>query len=332
MKYVYETLRTAVVALGLSAAMLVALPISADAQSLSLRISGENPMTGLDLQMAQRFAENLKAELGEDFDYELFHTQALGNEEVHLQMIRTGQIDVYPMGSDAVSLDSKWAIFDMPFLFSNRETVTRLLDGEIGEELRQSMRASAGLHVLAFGELGFRHITNNVRPIVTPQDLQGVQIRVPGSAARILSFTAFGAQPISMNFGELYLALQQGTVDGQENPLVTIKNRSFDEVQEYLSLSSHVYSPVTLVMNANKFDSLTDEQRAAVMKAAQDAADYTRQLGTEADASLLEQLGQKMKINEIDLAAFQTAAEPIWKEVGEMAGGDFAAKVVAAAQ
>jgi TRAP-type transport system periplasmic protein len=312
-------------------ALVVAAPVPGAAQSLSLRISGENPATGFDLQMAQRFADNLEAALGDDFSYEFFHTGALGDETVHMQMIRTGQIDVYPMGSDAVSLDSKWAIFDMPFLFSDRETVARLLDGEIGEELRASMRASAGLEVLAFGELGFRHITNNVRPITVPSDLQGVQIRVPGSEPRILAFTTFGAQPITMNFGELYLALQQGTVDGQENPMAAVKSRSFFEVQDYLSLSGHVYSPVTLVMNGAKYDSLTDEQRAAVQAAAQEAAEYTRQLGTEADATLLAELEQSMQVNAIDLAAFKEASGPIWEQVGAMAGAEFAAKVVEAA-
>jgi TRAP-type transport system periplasmic protein len=312
--------------------LFAALPATLQAQDLTLRISGENPMTGLDLQMAERFAQNLEEALGDDFSHELFHTQALGNEEVHLQMIRTGQIDVYPMGSDAVALDPKWAIFDMPFLFSDRETVARLLDGEIGEELRQSMREAAGLEVLAFGELGFRQITNNRRPIVVPSDLNGVQIRVPGSAARILSFESFGAQPISMNMGELYLALQQGTVDGQENPLLAIKNRSFFEVQDYLSMSNHVYSPVTLVMNGARFDALTDDQREAVRAAAQEAAEYTRRLGTEGDATLLEELAGEMEINEIDLAAFQEAAVPIWQAVGAMAGSEFADRVVAAAQ
>lgn len=323
-----RTTAAATLALGLAAT----LPLAAGAETLKMRISGENPMTGLDLQMAERFAQNLKAELGDAFEYEFFHTQALGNEEVHMQMIRTGQIDVYPMGSDAVSLDSKWAAFDMPFLFSDRATVARLLDGEIGEEMRQSMRAAAGLHVLAFGELGFRHITNNVRPVVKPEDLSGIKIRVPGSKARILAFTTFGAQPISMNLGELYLALQQGTVDAQENPVNTVKNRSFFEVQKYLSLSGHVYSPVTLVMNAAKYDSLTDDQRAAVNRAAQEAAEYTRGLGTQADATLVDELKKSMEVNEIDLAAFQAAAAPIWTEVGNMAGADFASKVVAAAQ
>lgn len=315
-------------AVGAIGALVLVHADDAQAQTLNLRVSGENPLTGLDIQMAQRFAENLKAELGDDLEYELFHTQALGDENVHLQMIRTGQIDVYPMGSDAVTLDEKWAVFDMPFLFSDRETVSRLLDGEVGERLRESMRASANLEVLAFGELGFRQITNNVRPIIVPSDLQAVQIRVPGSPARILSFTALGAQPINMNFGELYLALQQGTVDGQENPLITIKNRSLFEVQDYLSLSNHVYSPVTLVMNGASYDRLTDEQRSAVKSAALEAAQYTRQLGTEGDATLLAELSETMEVNDIDLTAFREAVVPIWEQVGEMAGADFAQEVV----
>lgn len=303
----------------------------AQAQSLSLRISGENPMTGLDLRMAEKFAEALKERMGDDLSYELFHTQALGDEQVHLQMIRTGQIDVYPMGSDAVTLDPAWAVFDMPFLFSDRATVARLLDGEIGEELRKSMRAAAGLEVLAFGELGFRQMTNNVRPIVTPADMKGVQFRVPGSPARILSFRELGAEPINMNFGELYLALQQGTVDGQENPLITIKNRSLNEVQEYLSLSGHVYSPVTMVMNGAKYDGLTPAQQAMVREAALEAAQFTRELGAEGDATLLGELSQTMAVNEIDIAAFKEAARPIWEKIGAMAGEDLAGRVIAAA-
>lgn len=314
-----------------TAAALATITVPASAQELTLRISGENPATGFDLQMAQRFADNLEEELGDAFSYEFFHTGALGDEVVHLQMIRTGQIDVYPMGSDAVSLDSKWAVFEMPLLFTDRETIARLLDGEIGEEMRTSLREGTDLEVLAFGELGFRHITNNVRPIVTPDDLQGVQIRVPGSEPRILTFRTWGAQPITMNSGELYLGLQQGTVDGQENPLTFIKARSLFEVQEYLSLTGHVYSPVTLVMNGRKYDSLTEEQQDAVKRAAQEAAEYMRDMGARADATLVEELGERMEINEIDLQAFRTGSEPIWERIGAMAGSDFTARVIEAA-
>jgi len=319
----------------LAAAVALAVVASASpaaAQTLELRISGENPPSGLDLQMAQRFADILKERLGEDFSYELFHTEALGDEQVHLQQIRTGQIDVYPMGSDAVQLDPAWAIFDMPFLFEDREAVARLLDGEVGEELRRSMREAAGLELLAFGELGFRQITNNVRPIVVPADLEGVKLRVPGSETRVLSFRELGASPITMNFGELYLALQQGTVDGQENPLLTIRNRSLYEVQDFLSMSSHVYTPVTFVMNGRTYDGLSEEHQQLVKEAALEAAKFTREKGATADAELLDELSRSMEVNEIDQAAFVEAAGPIWDQIAEVAGRELADKVIAAAQ
>ena len=237
-------------------------PVAAQ-EPLRLRISGENPMSGLDLQMAQRFIEILQEELGDDFEHEFFHTEALGDEVVHMQMIRTGQIDVYPMGSDAIQLDPAWAIFDLPFVFKDRDTVAHLLDGEVGQTLRESMRDAANLEVLAFGEIGFRQITNAVRPIVEPADLEGLRLRVPGSRMRTLMFETYGATPVTMNLGELYLALQQGTVDGQENPLAGTVNRSFHEVQRYFSMSNHVYTPVTFVMNGDKFDSLSAEHQEA---------------------------------------------------------------------
>jgi tripartite ATP-independent transporter DctP family solute receptor len=304
------------------------------AEPFSLRISGENPIAGLDMQMAQRFGENLEAALGDDFSHEFFHTQALGDEVVHMQMVRSGQIDVYPLGSDAVQLDPKWAMFDMPFLIGDREDVARMLDGEVGEALRASMREAAGLEVLAFGELGFRQITNNVRPVAVPADLEGVRLRVPGSETRVLTFQTFGASPVSMNLGELYLALQSGTVDGQENPLSDITARSFEEVQEYLSISNHVYTPVTLVMNAAKYDALTPEQQAAVKAAAQEAAEYTRKLGAEADVTLLDELKSsgEIAVNDIDRDAFVEASTPVWEAIGGIAGQEFVDMVVASAQ
>jgi TRAP-type C4-dicarboxylate transport system substrate-binding protein len=193
------------------------------------------------------------------------------------------------------------------------------------------MRESADLQVLGFGEIGFRNITNNVRPIVTPADLNGLKLRTPGSKTRILAFQKLGATPVTMNIGELYLALQQGTVDGQENPLANIKAFSWNEVQDYLSLSSHVYTPITLVMNGARWDALSDEHKAAVERAAQKAVEQSREFGANADATLLDELGQSMQVNEIDLDAFQKAAKPIWDEIAPIAGEEFTAQVVEAA-
>jgi len=322
--------------LSLAAALGVAGGLPAMAQTLELRLSVEHEPGAQTTVMLQDFGERLKEKLGDGVEIELFHSGQLGDEIVHMEQVRTGQIDVYPLGSDAIVLDDKWAIFDTPFLFTNREQVAAVLDGPIGEELRQSMRENAGIEVLSFGEIGFRQITNNVRPIVVPEDLEGIKLRVPGSETRILAFETLGAVPITMNFGELYLAMQQGVVDGQENPLAAILNSSFYEVQDYCSLSNHVYTPVTFVMNGARYDSLTDEQRQAVDEAAQEAAIANRERGARLDAELVDKIkevsGGSIEFNEIDAEAFQKASQPVWDAIAETAGEDLMARVVETVQ
>jgi tripartite ATP-independent transporter DctP family solute receptor len=303
----------------------------AGAADLNVKMSVESAPGAATQVMLAAFRDALQEELGDAVAIEYFDGGTLGDEIVHMEMVRTGQLDVIPIGSDAVQLDAKWAVFDMPFLIPDRDTASRILDGEIGQELTESMRDSADLQVLGFGEIGFRNITNNVRPVATPADLRGLKLRVPGSKTRILAFEKLGAAPVTMNIGELYLALQQGTVDGQENPLGNIKAFSWHEVQDYLSLSSHVYTPITLVMNGARWDGLSDEHKAAVERAAEKAVAHSRDYGAENDATLLDELSQSMQVNEIDLDAFQEAAQPIWDEIAPIAGEEFTQRVVEAA-
>jgi tripartite ATP-independent transporter DctP family solute receptor len=307
----------------------VAAPVAA--ADLELRISVESVPGSPSQVILAAFRDALQEELGDAVAIEYFDSGQLGDEIVHMEQVRTGQLDVVPIGSDAVQLDSKWAIFDMPFLFPSREKAHEVLDGPVGDELKASMRELAGLEVMGLGEVGFRQITNNVRPIVTPADLADLKLRVPGSRTRILAFERLGAVPITMNMGELYLGLQQGTVDGEENPLSVIQSWSFFEVQEYLSISNHVYTPVTLVMNARRYDSLEEEQRAAVDRAAAKAVEASRAYSAEADRKLVSDLSSTMTVNEIDLEAFQSEATPIWKEIAPVAGEGFAARAIEAA-
>ena len=316
-------------ALGIGVA--VAGAASAQEDPLELKISVESAPGSPTQVILAAFRDALKEEMGEAVDIEYFDSGQLGDEIVHMEQVRTGQLDVVPIGSDAVQLDPKWAIFDMPFLFPSREKAHEVLDGPIGDELEASMREQADLEVLGLGEVGFRQMTNNVRPIRTPADLEGLKFRVPGSQTRILAFERLGAAPITMNIGELYLALQQGTVDGQENPLSVIRAWSFQEVQDYLSISNHVYTPVTLTMNGRRYDSLTDEQRAAVDRAGRKAVEAVRAYSAQADQELLDEFQDAIEINEIDLAAFQAEAKPIWDEIAQVAGEDFAQKVISAA-
>jgi TRAP-type transport system periplasmic protein len=249
-----------------------------------------------------------------------------------MQQVRTGQLDVTPLGSDAVELDNAWAVFDMPFLFKDRTVVANVLDGDFGKKLAASMREKVGLEVLSFGEIGYRVITNRLRPIVTPADFQGMKLRVPGSPTRILTFQTFGASPTRMNFGEVFLALQNKTIDAQENPLNDIVTRSIHEVQKYISLSNHVYTPVTLVMNAAKFDSLPADQKVLLKELALEAAKEVRALGEAKDKELLAKLKAdgKNEINEIDREAFVKASAPLYAEIGKIAGGTFGAEILAA--
>jgi TRAP-type transport system periplasmic protein len=317
---------------GIAAAILLGITLGgvseAHGQGLTLRISTEAGPGTSSVVMLETFKETLEAELGDDVQVDLFTTGQLGDEIVHMEQVRTGQIDITPILADAVQLDPKWAMFDAPFLFSSFDQVHAVLDGPIGEEMSESMRDRAGLQVLGLGGAGFRHITNNVRPIVTPDDLAGIKLRVPGSQSRIRAFEHLGATPVTMNMGELYLALQQGTMDGQENPLQTIIARSLQEVQAYLSLSSHVYSPVTLAMNGARWDALSEEYQEAILRAARVSVERSRENAERAGEEGLAVLEPHMEINEIDLAAFQEAARPVWDELATVAGEDFAARLI----
>lgn len=320
--------------IALAASALLWGGLAAAQEPLKLRLSVESTPGASTQQMLAAFRDALKEEMGDAVEIEFFDSGTLGDEIVHMQQVRTGQLDVIPIGSDAVQLDPKFAVFDIPFLFSSREQVGAVLDGPIGEELDRSFQENAGLKVLGFGEIGFRHITNNVRPIVTPADLEGLKLRTPGSRTRIMSFEMLGATPIKMNVGEIYLALQQGVIDGQENPFGNIAKWSWDEVQDYISLSRHVYTPITFVMNLRRYESLTDEQRAAVDRAARKAVESSRAYGAENDASLeavIRERSPDVQFNEIDRASFRDTARAIGEKIGDIAGADFTARFVAAA-
>lgn len=321
-------------ALGVLSAAVLCAGSATGQEQLKLRMSVESTPGASTQQILGAFRDALKDKMGDAVAIEYFDSGTLGDEIVHMQQVRTGQLDVIPIGSDAVQLDPKFAVFDIPFLFKSREQVAAVLDGPIGEELDASFQENAGLKVLGFGEIGFRHITNNVRPVVTPADLDGLKLRTPGSSTRIMSFEMLGASPIKMNIGEVYLALQQGVIDGQENPFGNIAKWSWDEVQEFISLSRHVYTPVTLVMNLSRYESLTDEQRAAVNAAARVAVESSRAYGAENDASLeavIRERSPNVKFNEIDSESFKETAAAIGAKIGETAGAEFAARFVAAA-
>jgi tripartite ATP-independent transporter DctP family solute receptor len=214
-----------------------------------------------------------------------------------------------------------FGLFDLPFLIEDRGQVERIAEGPLGEKLREAL-ADDDLVLLGFWENGFRMITNNVRPVRRPEDLRGIKLRTPKDPERMKMFAAFGANPTSMSFGEVFSALKQGVIDGQENPLSQIVPGRFYEAQRYLSLSKHVYSPAYPVMSRRYFAALDEDLRVAILEAAAEVGRYHRELGEKEDERFLEDLRRRMEVAEIDRAAFTAASEPLYREFEEKFGAE----------
>jgi len=210
-------------------------------------------------------------------------------------------------------------LFDLPFLIEDREQMERIAEGPLGEKLRTALEDD-DLVLLGLWENGFRMITNNVRPVKRPEDLRGIRLRTPKDPERMKMFAAFGASPTSMSFGEVFSALKQGVIDGQENPLSQIVPGRFYEAQRYLSLSKHVYSPAYPVMSRRYFEALDEDLRLAIFETASEVGRFHRELGEKEDEKFLELLEERMEVTEIDRAAFTAAAEPLYREFEEKFG------------
>lgn len=299
------------------------------AEPVALKLSVETPQGDPLNVMLRAFAESLEQRVGDKASLEIFDGGVLGDEIAQMELVRAGEVDVVPMGSDVVEIDKHFAIFDMPFLFPDGPTAHKALDGELGGLLADSLREETGLEVLAFGELGFRVISNNKRPVNRPEDLKGLKLRTPGSKTRILAFRELGAAPTPMNLGEVYLALKQGALDGQENPLSVVKEFSFYEVQKYISITRHVYTPITMTMNGDTWAALSPELQEAAKAAAQEAAEVTRDLSAESDASLVSEFEKAgVKVNQADVESFKAVTGPIYDQIGEIVGADFVNKTL----
>jgi tripartite ATP-independent transporter DctP family solute receptor len=198
---------------------------------------------------------------------ELYPNGQLGGDRELTESVQMGTLQIaLPATSVLAGFDKRYQVLDLPFLFTTREAAFEALDGELGAKLN-SLLPGKGFGCLGYIENGFRHITNNKKPITQPDDLKGVKLRTMENAMHIAFFKRLGANPTPMSFGELYTALQQGTVDGQENPFTLIYESKFYEVQKYVSATGHVFSVVMLLTNKKFMDSLPEDLRKIVTDA-----------------------------------------------------------------
>ncbi|WP_404933836.1 TRAP transporter substrate-binding protein [Nitratireductor sp. L15S-10] len=311
-------------------AMAASLALSgfpAMAQQIQLKANVPGNEEGIAFRSVQHFADLVKEKTGGEVAVKVFHSSALGDQPSSLESLQVGILDMATIETPITGVDPVLGATALPYIFTDRDHIARALGGEAGDWIRERL-AAKGLRVIGYLEGGFRQITNNIRPIVTPADLKGVKMRTPDSKLRIDIFNHYGANASPLPFQELYSALQTGVFDGQENPVIWAKSTKFYEVQKYLSLTNHLYTVTYLLMSEKAFQKLPENVQAVFAEAGEEAVKKSVEQGIEADRDIVAFLKEKgMEVNEADISAFTAASEEVWSNwVAER--GDDAQKLV----
>jgi len=264
--------------------------------------------------MATReFADRSNERLPEGWSVQIYGSSQLGNDEVLLQKLRLGTVDFALPSTIMSSVVDAFGLFEMPYLVRDREHM-RTIEREVVWPVLAPLMEARGYRLIAVWENGLRHITNNIRPIFTPDDLRGIKLRTPRGVWRVKLFQAMGANPTPMSFSEVFVALQTGVMDGQENPLVQIQSSRFHEVQDYLSLTGHVYSPAWVTAGAS-WDRLPEEVQAILLEEAQATQAFVYERAARMDADILEDLkATGIQVNEVERAPFLEASKAVYEE------------------
>jgi tripartite ATP-independent transporter DctP family solute receptor len=254
-------------------------------------------------------------------EVQTFGSSQLGRDQELLQKLKLNQVNFALPSSVMSSVDDVFGIFEMPYIIKDRDHMRRV-QGEMMGTFQDAANAQ-GYHIVGLAENGFRHITNNVRPINQPGDLDGVKLRTPNGAWRVKMFQEYGANPTPMSFSEVFTALQTGTIDGQENPYAQIASAKFQEVQKYLSITGHVYTPAYILTSKAQWDAWPDDVKATLTECANSTQDFTYQKAAELETELLDVIkAAGVEVNEADKDAFIEASKPIYDAFsGEVEGG-----------
>jgi tripartite ATP-independent transporter DctP family solute receptor len=282
---------------------------------------------------AKEFARIANAKLGGKAEVQVFGASQLGKDKELLQKLKLGQVHFALPSSVMSSVSDEFGVFEMPYIIQSRDHMKQV-QADLGDMFQGAAEAK-GYHILSYWENGFRHITNNTRAINVPSDLQGIKLRTPKGAWRVKMFKLYGANPTPMAFSEVFTALQTGVIDGQENPYAQIASAKFQEVQKYLSITGHVYTPAYLLTSKSSFGKLPADVQDALRAAASEAQGYVYQTAARLEDELLGVIkAAGVSVNTADKAAFIAASKPIYDEyASSVKGGDaLIAKVQAAAK
>lgn len=237
-----------------------------------------------------RFKEIVEEKTNGQIVVETYHSGQLGDDRTMTEALQLGSQEVtIPSTAPLANFVPEYSVFDFPFLFPSEEVADKVLDGEVGQKFLDKLEAQ-NLVGLAYWENGFRDVTNSKHAVATAADFKGLKLRTMENDLHLEAFRALGANPTPMAFTELFTALQQKTVDGQENPVATIFLQKYYEVQSHVSNTHHIYSPFVFLMSKSFYDGLTEEQQNIVKEAALEAGKYERELNREANAQYLDDL------------------------------------------
>ena len=325
-----KTFHRTMLALAAAAALF---PFTVQAQATKLTLGHGAAPGNPRHEAAVLFADRVKAKTNGRIEIQVAHSAQLGDDAAMITALRSGTLDMSANSQGAIAnVVPEYAAIGLPFLFSDVQKAYQLLDGPIGEDLSKRT-AAKGMVVLGYWDNGIRHVTNSKRPIKAPTDLKGLKIRTPPDGMTVDIMQALGADTQQIKFAELYVALQQGVVDGQENPLANIASAKLYEVQKYLTLTGHKYETTPFVMSKRSWDKLSPADQKIFTEAAAEATQLQRKLSKEADEKLVAELKAKgVQIETVDRKAFVEATKPVYAKWTSGPIGDFAKGVAAKAQ
>jgi tripartite ATP-independent transporter DctP family solute receptor len=307
----------------MSAVAVTGLLVSpAAAQQLSLKFGHVGEPGSLFEASANEFARCSNEALGDKAEVQVFGSSQLGSDSELLQKLKLGQVTFALPSTVMSSVDPTFGVFEMPYIIKSREHMKRVEGAVLGSKLQPAAQAK-GYRIIGIWENGFRHITNNKRPINTPEDLKGVKLRTPKGEWRVKMFQLYGANPSPMAFSEVFTALQTGVMDGQENPYTQIWSAKFQEVQKYLSVTGHVYTPAYALVSEKHYAGLPDDVRSVLDRCGQETQAYVYETAAKMETDLLDKLkAGGIAVNEADKEAFIAASKPVYEEfAGSVDGG-----------
>jgi tripartite ATP-independent transporter DctP family solute receptor len=294
--------------------LAIALPLTTAAAQESYRFGHVGEPGSLFEASVNNFVACANPKLEGKGEVQAFGSSQLGKDQELLQKLKLGQVTFALPSSVMSSVTPEFGVFEMPYIVKDRDHMRKVRDEVVMATLQEAVKKK-GYRILGVWENGFRQITNNVRPINKPADLQGIKLRTPKGEWRVKMFKAYGANPTPMAFSEVFTALKTGVIDGQENPLAQIYSGKFQEVQKYLSMTGHVYTPAYVLVSEAQFSKIPEDVQKILTDCAQEGSEWVYKKAAELEDELLGKIKDAgVAVNDADKQAFIDASKAIYDE------------------